>query len=410
MENSQAKFKDLPTREKCVICVLLLSTMAQTMGTCAVAPAMPAMSAAFPQVSATIMQMVITLPGLALALLGVAVGAVADKLGKAPTFIVGSAVFTITGVAVALFNNMAPILVCRFLLGAGIACSMVANNAIVADRYHGPLRIRVLSLQSAAVGIGIFVLEQSGGILAGISWRAAFLIYLVGLLVFLGGIFFLLPAAKEPLPALPGNEEPVTHVADAPHIVNAKRVITITVVGACICGFFLQGFNFSVPSKLPYLVSALGGGSALGGFFLGCNGLATTAFSLLQAKLIVRFKRSSILFVGFLMLGGGLAGIGLGNSLVLSYLMALVAGFGQGLIFPTLLQWLSAVSTPQTSGKIMGVYNAVGYGAIFIVTLCIELVQAAAGSIAGVFIVFGCIVIVFSLLVFACKHLIELAR
>ena len=39
---------------------------------------------------------------------------------------------------------------------------------------------RVLGYQAAAMGIGVLILEASGGLLAGISWRAAFLIYLIG--------------------------------------------------------------------------------------------------------------------------------------------------------------------------------------------------------------------------------------
>jgi hypothetical protein len=35
-----------------------------------------------------------------------------------------------------------------------------------------PVETRVLGYQAAAIGIGVLILETSGGFLAGISWRA----------------------------------------------------------------------------------------------------------------------------------------------------------------------------------------------------------------------------------------------
>lgn len=408
MTPQTTKLSQLPGGEKAIIAVLFVASMTQCMGAAAIAPAMPLMSADFPEVSATVMQLVITLPALSLTVFGLAVGTLADRLGKAVTLIAGSLVFTLTGCAAAFLNSIVPILACRFLLGIGIAGQAVAVTAILSERYHGALRTRLLALQSAFGGLGIFVLEASGGALAGISWRASFLIYLIGLVVFLGAVFALLPAMRRNPAGLPAQAEESEQAACATQL--DRRGVVIAVTGACLAIFIFEALNFAVPGKLPYLITERGGSSAISGLFLGSNGLATTAFAILQGRLIQRFSRSTVLAAGFAAFALGFLGLWALDGLPVTFLCSVVAGAGQGLVMPAALQWASSATTPSTSGKVMGVYNACFYSSGFFSSLLLEPIQQAAGSLGGLFALYGVVAVGAVVLTLACRRLVNRAR
>jgi len=74
--------------------------------------------------------------------------------------------------------------------------SSARHPALVISYYDGYARTKVLGYQAASMGLGVLILETSGGFLACISWRAAFLIYLIGVVIFLGILFTMREPAR----------------------------------------------------------------------------------------------------------------------------------------------------------------------------------------------------------------------
>ncbi len=62
---------------------------------------------------------------------------------------------------------------------------------MIADLYTGEARNALMGIQSAVIGISGTVLTFAIGLLITINWRAAFLIYLIGLIVFALTLHFL---------------------------------------------------------------------------------------------------------------------------------------------------------------------------------------------------------------------------
>ncbi|WP_049796312.1 MFS transporter [Methanomassiliicoccus luminyensis] len=184
-----------PTRASLLL--ILAASMLTLMGGAAVAPALPLISEAFPRASDTDISLIITLPSLAIALTGFAIGHLADKYGKVKVLILSLAIFTVAGSSGYYLGTVQSILAGRFVLGMGIAGMSAASTALVAAYYTGVSRTRVISYQSAAIGLGVLVLETSGGGLATFGWREPFLIYLIGAVILVGVVLTLKEPARE---------------------------------------------------------------------------------------------------------------------------------------------------------------------------------------------------------------------
>ncbi len=182
-----------PTRWTLVF--LLLYSMMILMGGAAVVPSLPEISIAFPDASEAIISFIITFPALAIACTGFFIGAAVDKIGRIPILAVSLIIFTLAGVSGFFLTTLPAILVGRFVLGIGIAGIISATTSLITDYYNGPCRARVLGYQAAAMGIGVLILDTSGGLLAGISWRMSFLIYGLGLFI----LIVTLITMKEPV-------------------------------------------------------------------------------------------------------------------------------------------------------------------------------------------------------------------
>ena len=65
----------------------------------------------------------------------------------------------------------------------GLAGLLPTVTTLLTEYYEGPTRARYMGYMSAAMGVGGLVLQTGCGVLAEISWREPFLIYLFGVLV-----------------------------------------------------------------------------------------------------------------------------------------------------------------------------------------------------------------------------------
>lgn len=246
-----------PTRWTLVF--LLLSSMMILMGGAAVAPALPAISQAFPDASEALIAMIITLPALAIACTGFFIGAAVDKFGRLPVLTISLIIFTFAGASGFFLPTLPAILAGRIILGIGIAGIISSTTALITDYYNGPCRVRVLGYQAAAMGIGVLILDTSGGLLAGISWRTAFLIYGIGLFILIGTLITMKEPAREK--TVSNRDTPKVRVPAAP---------IALIYGTLFIGMTLF---FQMPTKFPYLVAGFTADSAIiSGILLGVMG------------------------------------------------------------------------------------------------------------------------------------------
>ncbi|MDD2470979.1 MAG: MFS transporter [Methanocorpusculum sp.] len=368
-----------PTRWTLVF--LLLSSMMILMGGAAVAPALPAISAAFPDASEALISLIITLPALAIVFSGFFIGAAVDKFGKVRILAISLAVFTFAGVSGFFLTSLPAILVGRIILGIGISGIVNTTTTLITDYYQGPSRVKVLGYQAAAMGIGVVILDTSGGFLAGISWRMAFLIYLLGLFILIGTLVTM----KEPV------REKVNMTRDAPK--NKTPVGSIVLIYITL--FLGMMLFFLMPTKFPYLIAEyVENSSALSGILLGILGIFSALIGTLYWRIAGRIHRMVNISLSFILLGAGYVLFGLSESMMIIVISVIIIGIGNGLLMPTVLSWLGVITPREIMGKVMGGYGvSLNLGQFLASIVAIPVIMISVGY-GQMFFIFGVIAII----------------
>ncbi len=371
----------------------MLAAMMILMGGAAVAPALPLISAAFPDASDTSISLIVTLPALAIAITGLFLGILSDKIGKIRVLVASVAIFTIAGSSGYYLTTIPAILAGRFILGIGIAGIICTTSSLIVCYYDGITRARVLGYQAAAMGVGVLILEVSGGLLAGISWRAAFLIYLLGIVILAG----VLLTMREPVPLRCGEWKAAPGETKA---VPATFPVTPLLL-AYITLFMGNLLFFLMPTKFPYLIAHMESARILGentaltaGIFLGIGGCASAVLGIFYGRIAWRFHRYTILTVTLLAFGIGMCLLGIATSLVTVGVAVILVGVGEGLLMPTILTWIAAITPQQFLGRAMGGFSVSLNIGQFASALAVVPVIALTATYGNMFLAFGAVAIV----------------
>lgn len=375
------------TPTKLTLLTILLCSMLMLMGGAAVAPALPLIEQVFPGQD-TLVSMIITIPSLAVAIVGFAMGALADRQGKVRVLATSLVVFTAAGAVGYLMEGGSDtqlyiLLVFRFVVGIGIAGISSAVTALIAEYYTGMDRVRALSYQSAAMGVGVLILEYTGGVLAEFSWREPFLVYLIGVPILL----MVLLTMREPQREDHGSMGRIT-----PERKANKRLLTICYITI----FVAMTMAFLLPTKMPtYLQTELAVSTSVTGLFLGVHGVTNACFSLMYRRFVQRISPFSIIAVGFLLLAIALLTLEVSESVASAVVMMIVAGAGLGMVCPAVSNTLAGETTASTSGKIMGGYSTcLNLGQFSISLISVPLFAAVGSSYPDLFGVMAVVAVV----------------
>ena len=358
---------------------ILLCSMLMLMGGAAVAPALPLINEVFPD-SEFLVSLIITLPSLAIALLGFAIGALADRFGKVRVLSSSLIIFVLAGVAGYFLDDLMTILVARFILGIGVGGVSATVTALIAEYYTGMSRAKVMSYQSAAMGVGVLILEYTGGSLAEISWREPFLVYLIGIPILLLCIL----SMREP--------ERHVHVEGtvAQHPVNRGVIIL-----CYITIFVLMLMAFLVPTKVPYYLEGIGISSSVTGLFLGVHGIANAVVSLMYRRFVQMTSPFNLIGAGFVVMAIGLSLLKVSSSAAMAVVVMVLTGVAIGMIVPAVANTLASQATASTSGKIMGGYTTcLNLGQFSISLVSVPLFLLAGSDYPNLFMIMGMVALV----------------
>jgi MFS family permease len=364
-----------PTR--LTLIALLLSSMLILMGGAAVAPALPAIGEAFSDYDSVMINLIITLPSLAVALTGIGIGMLADRFGKVRVLLISLLIFAVAGLSGFFLQDLYAILVGRFFVGVGIAGITCSSIALISEYYGGTSRIRVLSYQTAAMGIGVLILETAGGALADVGWHYPFLIYGVGFVI----MMLTLVSMREP-----------SHVPTDPYRPGAVlRKADRTVIVFCYMAiFFAMLMMFILPSKLPeYMLESLGASALISGLFLGALGVCTAVTALLYRRISSVMDRRMMVATGFFLIFVSYEVFILPPSYVATFAGVCVVGVGMSFITPPVVTMLAEQVVHSNSGKIMGGYSTLLSMGQFLSTFLIAFVLAQIKDLGGTFTAFG---------------------
>jgi len=180
------------------LAILSLSLLTVMSGA-AVAPAVADIVAYFPNSSDMLGKMVLTTPALTIMPMALITGLLSGRIARKRLVYAGIFFYVLGGAGGGLTTSIPSLLFMRAVLGIGVGILMPLSTGIIADIWSGDEKARTMGLASASSNLGGIIAMLLSGSLAAVSWRASFLIYLLGIVVWLL-IFFFLPE-NHPAPA-----------------------------------------------------------------------------------------------------------------------------------------------------------------------------------------------------------------
>lgn len=282
---------------------------------------------------------ILTVPGLAIAITSPIAGTLADKFGRRVLLHAGVALYILAGSAGLWLNDLTLLLISRLLLGVAVGMVMVCSMALLTDHFQGAERDRAMGIQSSAMAAGGIVFISAGSVLADISWRAPFSVYLFPIFLFPLIYYFVgKPPASQSEPGAVEGRFPVRH---------ASLVYAL--------GFFTMLIFYFIPTQVPFLAIDLGADSLkYAGFAVVFSQVFASIASANYQRLRTRLGNQQILYFSFSCICTGFFILSQSESMIGMFLSMPLIGIGLGFNFPNLTIWLMSRIPATMRGRASG--------------------------------------------------------
>jgi len=337
--------------------VLLVSSLT-VLANATIAPSLPGLAQAFADTPGidTLAGLVLSLPSLAIVLTATLFGYAADRFERKAVLVAALIVYALGGASGALAETMPQILAGRLLLGVGVAGALTVATQMATDFWHGADRARFMGWQGAAISAAGIVSVALGGVLAELSWRAPFGIYLLALPIAI--LAWRVVPARERVSA---SESPVRSSTSREPF--PWRVLALT--GGVM--FLVMVFILLAATRLPFLLVEIGVRSpGLIGLTLALMTLASFPSGLFYGRVRSRLEPRAIAVIALSLMGTGFAIISQADALPAVILGILVTGSGLGLVIPNQNVWLMAHVPEAARGRASGLMTTLLFAGQFV--------------------------------------------
>ena len=365
---------------------LLFTSSLSIMAAATIAPSLPQIQQVFvdnPQ-SEILTKFILTIPALFIALFSPVVGALIDRFGRLKLMLGSLILYGLAGSSGYVMDDLYYILAGRALLGIGVAGVMTTTITLIADYFDGPERTAFMGIQGACVALGGVISILLGGLLAEISWRAPFIIYLSAFLIFLPAYFYL----YEP------DVKKSDHKDNNLTIVQYPKMLVIGIFITALIGMMLF---FIIPVQIPfYITEQTGASNTFIGIAIASTTVSSAIVSLNYKRIKARLSFSTIYLFSFFFMGLGFLVVFLGTNYLLLLLGLLITGIGLGVLIPNSNVWIVTLSPESMRGRIVGGLTTAIFIGQFISPFLIQPVLALT-SAKGIFAVAGAGLLLISL-------------
>jgi MFS family permease len=350
-------------------------------------PAVPAMIQHFsadPAAAVKVPSMV-SAPGLTIAIVALFAGMLVDRFGRRRLLLVATFFYGIFGALPFLLDSLNAVYASRLALGLAEAAILTTLNTLIADYWDEAGRrnwLTVQGLAGPALSSGVIYFAGS---LAEWRWNAIFLLYLVALPIFLAMWAWLYePQRNAAARAMLGMDEQRLKGSAFPWGAIAGVGLLTLFTSAIYYVFIINGGM--VWQELGVRNAAdIGRITALPTLFI----LAGACVFWLQGRFGISARGQ--IFTYLVLLGGGLALIGLSHDWKGMVLGMSLQQTGAGMAVPVLIAWAQSRMPAAHRGRGMGVWAACFFFGQFSSPLLVSLIRAAMGTMHGAFLVAGLI-------------------
>lgn len=363
------------TQRNLAMAILSLSLLTVMAGA-AVAPALNVVQQHFAGESTALVQMVVSMPALFIAITTPAFPALARRFKSRMLLLAALALYVVGGCAAGLASNIWLLLTLRALVGVSVGVIMPLSTGLLAFYFSRDRQDALMGYASAMNQMGGVVATLLSGFLATISWRASFLVYLLGLICVVLCIAFLPNeriSAQDAALKQSKQEEPVRSGLSS----GLLRQYGVFIAGM----FFLMMLFFVYPSCFAMEIAREGVIPA--GFiapimagldlvaFLGGMSFAWASKTLGN---LVKFQAPVLFAVGYaLLFAGGWVGALTGSTLV---------GLANGSGVPFIMSNASKRAGRAAATTVMPLISTALYAGQFATPFVLAAAQATLGDIS----------------------------
>lgn len=380
---------------KLMVSILSLSLLTVMAGA-AVAPALGVIKAYFADSNQLLVQMVISTPAVFIVIVNFIFPRLCRHFGSRTIVVAGLIMYTVGGCAAGLFSNIGMVLVMRAFVGIGVGMIMPMSTGLLTFYFPPEEHERLMGLSSAMNQMGGVAATLLAGVLAGISWRASFLVYLMGLFSIVLCIAFLpddmIHKDDDDMQNEKGHTtdekgevvmetETVLSCEEQPHIskgqsVFRKNFIYIAAMFLLMTTFFIYPANFAIQTAADGIIPQgyVAVIMAMMDFVAFAGGLMFVTMKKLL-KNNMRFLAPVLFLAGYILLifPGGWAGTLLGSVFI---------GFANGIGIPLIISEASSRAGKTAAVTVMPLISAALYLAQFLCPAIMSVVTAAVGGAA----------------------------
>jgi MFS family permease len=368
--------------------ILLLPITLAVMGIAVLVPVLPQLMAHFsdvPNHQYLIQGGVLTMPALCITLFSTPAGWLADRIGRRKLLIAAMALYGVFGIAPTVLDDLFAIIASRVGVGLCEAVVMTVSTTLISDYFQGPARERWLASQTAVASLSSLALITLGGLLGGsFGWRGPFGVYLFSIpLAIAVWLFTWEPASPGEVAEISGDR-----LGDAAES-GAAAFPWARMLGICAITLFASMMFYTIPTQSSLALSLLGVQDP------ARLGLLTMLASLgvpvgtVVFRGLARRPIGTLLFIEFLIMGLGFAGMGKAADPGQFVAAAAVNQLGCGMILPTLLTWATRGLAFEVRGRGTGLWQATFAVGQFLSGMIVTLLGERAGGLLPAFIALG---------------------
>lgn len=323
-------------------------------------------------------------------------GFLVDKIGMRPLLLGASLIYAVAGTAGLYLSSLPLLLVSRLFLGAATACIQVMSLTLINSKLDEQGRAKWMGLH---VSIAIFcslLIMPTAGVLGDISWRWPFVLYLIGLVVFVALLF-----------SRSSDNAKRTAAADRPASAGPS-ILTWMPWHYVLLSLLVGAITFLPTIYLPYqfreqagltpseIAAVLTGTALLGG---------------ITALLYGRARRNISIHLAFV-ISFGLAGVGMLIAALASNLPGVILGvviyaIGNAWFVPNVMTSLGGKLASDQQARAAGLVKA----AHFLSTpVCVVLVEPYARQFGSVMVMLVASVMAFTVVALVLARMAALGR
>ena len=352
-----------------IMSLSLLTVMAGA----AVAPALGTLQEHFADSGSATIQLIISMPALFIFLSSFVFPKLCERLGSKAIVLIGLVLYVAGGCGAALIDNIAVVLMFRAIVGCGVGLIMPMSTGLI-SYYYPPEQIDgLMGLSSAMNQMGGAVATFVAGLLATVSWRAVFLVYLMGLISIVPVLMFL---PNDMIMGKAHEKDTKNGDADGPANGNAlkKYFVYVAAMFILMSTFFIYPSNYAIETAKDGLLSQQGIATVMAlmdvvAFFGGLTYVRIRA----AAGSYAHFTAPILFVIGYIILA-------FVPNAVLSIIGSFMVGFANGSGIPCIISAASHKAGKEAVSTVMPLLSASMYIAQFLSPFVMSAVSAAVGG------------------------------